>query len=199
MRRLALTASSGRTATTKAMGKGSTQFQHLVQTEVPPGLLDGWLELWTKHNDIPAALTVGLRPHRAGSELLELSVHNGTKEVLANVVFAHIQDRRGRNILSVRDQNTFDMKLRQKRLMSLIHLFLKYRYKAVSVHYVSPTEDNQYQTERMKVHSLYSDVKTEIGHIIVADVDAKRISRLLEPDGQALAQLIDKTDPPGSE
>ncbi len=31
----ALMASSGRTATTKAMGKGSTQFQHLVQTEVP--------------------------------------------------------------------------------------------------------------------------------------------------------------------
>ena len=30
----ALVASSGRTATTKAMGKGSTQFQHLVQTEV---------------------------------------------------------------------------------------------------------------------------------------------------------------------
>ena len=29
----------GRTATTKAMGKGSTQFQHLVQTEVPPSLL----------------------------------------------------------------------------------------------------------------------------------------------------------------
>ena len=35
----ALVASSGRTATTKAMGKGSTQVQHLVQTEVPPSLL----------------------------------------------------------------------------------------------------------------------------------------------------------------
>jgi len=31
----ALMASSGRTAATKAMGKGSTQFQHLIQTEVP--------------------------------------------------------------------------------------------------------------------------------------------------------------------
>ena len=31
----ALMAASGRTAATKAMGKGSTQFQHLVQTEVP--------------------------------------------------------------------------------------------------------------------------------------------------------------------
>ena len=32
----ALMACSGRTATTNAMGKGSTQHQHLVQTEVPP-------------------------------------------------------------------------------------------------------------------------------------------------------------------
>ncbi len=40
----ALMGSSGRTATTKAMGKGSTQFQHLVQTEVPPKLLETWLE-----------------------------------------------------------------------------------------------------------------------------------------------------------
>ena len=39
----ALMASSGRTAATKAMGKGSTQFQHLVQTEVPTKLLEEWL------------------------------------------------------------------------------------------------------------------------------------------------------------
>ncbi|MBW8711428.1 MAG: isocitrate lyase family protein, partial [Mycobacterium sp.] len=32
----ALMAASGRTATTKSMGKGSTQHQHLVQTELPP-------------------------------------------------------------------------------------------------------------------------------------------------------------------
>src|SRR5204863_6921756 len=42
----ALMASSGRTATTKAMGKGSTQVQHLVQTEVPRKLLAEWLEMW---------------------------------------------------------------------------------------------------------------------------------------------------------
>jgi isocitrate lyase len=195
----ALTASSGRTATTRAMGKGSTQFQHLVQTEVPPKLLGGWLELWTNHYDIPASLRVALRPHTAGSELLELSVHNGSQETLANVIFANIQDRRGRSILSVRDQNTFDTGLRQKRLMSLVHLFLIHRYQAVSVHYVSPTEDNQYQTERMKAHGIFADVKTEVGHIIVADVNAKRITQLLEPDCIALERLIDKTDPPPGE
>src|SRR6185295_8564387 len=47
----ALMASTGRTATTMAMGKGSTQVQHLVQTEVPPKLLAGWLELWAKRYD----------------------------------------------------------------------------------------------------------------------------------------------------
>src|SRR6202034_4462947 len=45
----ALAASSGRTATTKAMGEGSTQSQHLVQTEVPKKLLEEWLALWGDH------------------------------------------------------------------------------------------------------------------------------------------------------
>ena len=43
----ALAASSGRTATTKSMGKGSTQHQHLVQTEVPKKLLEDWLAMWS--------------------------------------------------------------------------------------------------------------------------------------------------------
>ncbi len=74
----------------------------------------------------------------------------------ANVVFAPIQDRRGRHILSVRDQNTFDEPLRKKRLMTLVHLFLVHRYKSDSVHYVTPTEDNQYQTAKMKAHGIFS-------------------------------------------
>src|SRR5206468_1912827 len=102
----ALMASSGRTAATKAMGKGSTQFQHLVQTEVPTKLLEEWLTEWRKHFDHPAKIRVELRPHTAGSELLELSLLNEpSREKLANVVFSNIQDRHGRNILSIRDQN----------------------------------------------------------------------------------------------
>src|SRR5690606_35730147 len=46
----ALLAASGQTATTKAMGAGSTQSQHLVQTEVPPKLLAGWLKPWAAHH-----------------------------------------------------------------------------------------------------------------------------------------------------
>ncbi len=53
----ALMASSGRTATTKAMGKGSTQVQHLVETEVPPRLLEEWLDLWREEHGIGDPLT----------------------------------------------------------------------------------------------------------------------------------------------
>jgi isocitrate lyase len=191
----ALMASSGRTASTKSMGKGSTQFQHLVQTEVPTTLLKGWLETWGTHYDVAFALNVRLRPHRADSELLELQVLDDAEEVVANVIFATIQDRRGRNILSVRNQNTFDTALRRKRLMSLIHLYLIHRYKVFSVHYVSPTEDNRYQAQKMKSHDVFSDVHDEVGDMIVANVNPDRITDLLEPDGEALKALIEKRYP----
>ena len=62
----ALLATSGRTATTKAMGKGSTQLQHLVQTEVPKKLLEEWLAMWSEHYQLDEKLRVQLRPLRAG-------------------------------------------------------------------------------------------------------------------------------------
>jgi len=188
----ALAASSGRTATTKAMGKGSTQHQHLMQTEVPKKLLEEWLGMWTAHNGIEEPLRVGLKPQRAGSELLELEILGAGDEKVANVVFAPIHDRRERSILSVRDQNTFSESLRKKRLMTVVHLWLIHRYKVDSVHYVSPTEDNQYQTAKMKSHGLFSEVNTEVGQIIVADVDHERVARLLDPDREALGKLIRK-------
>ena len=62
----ALMASSGGTAATKAMGKGSTQHQHLAQTEVPVRLLEKWLAMWAEHHQIPYSLTAGLRPAHGG-------------------------------------------------------------------------------------------------------------------------------------
>jgi len=188
----ALVASSGRTATTKAMGKGSTQHQHLMQTEVPKKLLEEWLAMWGEYYRLPDPLRVELRPHRAGSELLELALVGKNLQKEANVIFAPIQDRRGLNILSVRDQNTFDPMLRQKRLMTLIHLFLVHRYKIDAVHYVTPTEDNQYQAGKMKAHGIFTEVTTEVGQIIVADVNHARIGELLAPDRVKLGQLIRK-------
>lgn len=188
----ALLACSGRAATTKAMGKGSTQFQHLIQTEVPTKLLEDWLKIWTEHNKVSGQLRVQLRPHTAGSELLQLSVLYENKGIAATVVFAYIQDRRGRNILSIRDQNTHVFSLRKKRLMTLAHLYLIHRYRIVSVHYVAPTEDNKYQTEKMKALGIYSNVNTEVGQIIVASVNARRIAELLAPDRIELRNLIEK-------
>jgi len=188
----ALAATSGRTATTMAMGKGSTQHQHLIQTEVPKKLLEEWLAMWTRHYQLPGGLRVQMRPQRAGSELLELGVYDQGDEKLANVIFSPIHDRRGRSILSVRDQNTFAVPLRKKRLMTLVHLFLVHRFKADSVHYVTPTEDNQYQVAKMRSHGIFSEVNTEVGQIIVADVNHQRISELLAPDQEALRRLIRK-------
>ena len=188
----ALLASSGRTATTQAMGKGSTQHQHLIQTEVPKKLLEDWLAMWSEHYQLKYRLGVKLLPQRAGSELLELRIGGDGNDRFANVVFAPIQDRRGRNILSVRDQNTFEESLRKKRLMTLVHLWLVHRYKSDSVHYVSPSEDNQYQTTKMKSHGLFSEVQTEVGEIIVAEVNHARIEELLAPDRVALWKLIRK-------
>ena len=191
----ALMASSGGTAATKAMGKGSTQHQHLVQTEVPTKLLGEWLAMWATHHHVPGSLQVGLRPHTAGSELLELTLSRADGETVANIVFDVIVDRRGRNILSVRNQNTFDVALRQKRLMTLCHLFLIHRYRIWAVHYVSPTDDNRYQAQKMRTHGLFSDVHDEVGDVIVADVSTEGIKALLAPDRDRLNALIQRKDP----
>jgi isocitrate lyase len=194
----ALAASSGRLATTKSMGKGSTQHQHLVQTEVPKKLLEEWLALWGEHYQLGETLRVQLRPTRPGSDVLELGIYgergDGEQEKLANVIVDPIKDRHGRSILTVRDQNTFAEKLRQKRLMSVVHLWLIHRFKAEIVYYVTPTEDNIYQTEKMKSHGIFSDVYQEVGEIIVADVNQPRIDELLAPDRAALGRLIRKED-----
>lgn len=190
----ALAASSGRTATTKSMGKGSTQHQHLVQTEVPRKLLEEWLALWSEHYQIGETLRVQLRPRRAGSDVLELGIYGDSDEKLADVVVDPIKDRHGRNILTVRDQNTYAEKLRKKRLMDVIHLWLIHRFKPEIVYYVTPTEDNIYQTEKMKKHGIFSNVYQEVGEIIVADVNQERIDELLASDRKALAKLIRKED-----
>ncbi|KRD19273.1 isocitrate lyase [Mycobacterium sp. Root265] len=190
----ALAASSGRTATTKSMGKGSTQHQHLVQTEVPRKLLEEWLALWGEHYQIGETLRVQLRPRRAGSDVLELGIYGDEDEKLADVVVDPIKDRHGRNILTVRDQNTYAEKLRKKRLMDVIHLWLIHRFKPEIVYYVTPTEDNIYQTEKMKKHGIFSNVYQEVGEIIVADVNQERIDELLASDQKALGKLIRKED-----
>jgi isocitrate lyase len=76
--------------------------------------------------------------------------------------------------------------------MTIVHLWLVHRYKADLVHYVSPTEDNRYQTAKMQSHGIFSEVNTEVGQIIVAAVDHRRVAELLAADRAALHRLIRK-------
>jgi len=191
----ALMASSGRTAATKAMGKGSTQFQHLIQTEVPPRVLEEWLATWAEQWKYSGKIRVQLRPHTAGSDLLELTVlSESNQEKLANIIFSSLQDRRGRNFLSIRDQSTA-IPFRKKRLMTLMQLFLIHRYSAQAVHYVTPTEDNTAQTEKMQRMGIFSEVHTEIGQIIVARVNRERVAELVKPDRAGLQEMISRATP----
>ena len=111
-------------------------------------------------------------------------------DILANVIFASIVDRRGRSILSIRDQHTAPS-IRRRQLMMLV-AFLIHRYHAASVHYLTPNEDNRSQTQRMEGLGIFTVVRTEIGQIIVADVDRDRVGELVQPYGEKLAELIRK-------
>jgi isocitrate lyase len=79
--------------------------------------------------------------------------------------------------------------------MTLNHLFLVHRYKIWSVHFVSPTDDNRYQAQKMSTHGLFSDVHDEVGDVIVADVSAEGVKALLAPDRDRLNALIQRSDP----
>jgi isocitrate lyase len=47
----------------------------------------------------------------------------------------------------------------------------------------------------MKTHGLFSDVHDEVGHIIVADVNAEGVRALLAPDTERLHALIERRYP----
>ena len=149
--------------------------------------------MWARHYGLDPTLRVSLRPHIAGSELLELTIVDRQETKMANIIFAVLQDRRERNMLSIRDQNTFSEDFRQKRLMTLVTLFLIHRYKAITVHYVTPTEDNLHQAEGMRDLGIFSNIQTEIGQIIVAQVNTERVRELVKPESEHLPRLVKKT------
>jgi isocitrate lyase len=60
------------------------------------------------------------------------------------------------------------------------------------MHYLTPTDDNRSQTQRMQDLGIFTVVRTEIGQIIVADVGRERVGELVLPDGEKLAELIRK-------
>ena len=60
------------------------------------------------------------------------------------------------------------------------------------MHYVSPNEDNEMQAAGMQGLNFFDQVHNEVGHIIVAGVNAERIAALLNPDRVELTTLIGK-------
>ena len=108
----ALMALSGRTATTKAMGKGSTQFQHLVQTEVPTKLLEEWLatvERAPRHRRASSRSRCGRS--RGGLGAARAGGARRRRRTRRPPTSSSRRSRTGAGavILSVRDQNTFDV------------------------------------------------------------------------------------------
>jgi len=158
---------------------------------VPPKVLAEWIGPWREHNGISDDLAVSLRPHSPGSEILELSISYGSGEKAANIVFNVMEDRAGRVFLSVRDQNTFDLSLRRKRLMTLMHLFLIHRYKAASIHYLTPTEDNHNAADAMVRRGLFSSSHDEVGDIIVAEINGDMVAAMVTPDSTSRQALIE--------
>jgi isocitrate lyase len=74
--------------------------------------------------------------------------------------------------------------------MTLLHLFLIHRYRASAVHYLTPTDDNRRQGQRMLELGIFKSVTDEVGEIIVADVNAAVIRALVDPAGSELEHLI---------
>jgi isocitrate lyase len=77
-------------------------------------------------------------------------------------------------------------------LMSLLQLFLIHRYKAESMHYLTPTEDNAAQMAKMKTLGIFRAVDTKVGQMIIGEVDRERVAELLRPDHKELQALIRK-------
>ena len=186
----ALAASSGRTATTKAMGKGSTQFQHLIQTEPPISLLESWLSKWSELHNVKNGLKARLRPKDSGSDILELGVLDKAGNKVAEVIFTVLRDREDKVFLFIRNQIVHETDLRRKRLMTLLQLFLIHRYKGDIIQYVTPTDDNRHQTNGMKRFGIFEDVIEEIGDIIVAHIDKEVTAELVHPNKKGIDRLL---------
>lgn len=188
----ALMAASGHTAATKAMGAGSTQVQHLAETEVPTRLLEAWLARWAVHNQLPTVLDARLRPITGDNDVLELLVCDRNGRTVANVIFMVVRDRHGAAILSVRDQNTFEATYRRTRLITLLHLWLIHRFGASAVHYLAPTADAERLCAGLLEIGLYRTVANGVGRVIMAEADDEKIAELVGTNSAARERLIAK-------
>ena len=191
----ALMAASGRTAATKAMGKGSTQHQHLVQTEVPTeaarGVAGGVGEPLGSAGQDPgraAAAHRGLGPARAtgagrsgrDARQRDLRQHAGSPWP------EHPVDPRPEHG-AVDPQAAADDARPALPDPSLPRRFAALRHADRG----QPVAD----AAGCRTSASSRSCRTEVGQIIVADVDRARVAELVQPDGEQLAELIRKPIP----
>ncbi|MFP5342691.1 MAG: isocitrate lyase [Candidatus Limnocylindria bacterium] len=174
----ALSAATGRTASTQAMGAASTHHQHLVPIEAPPALLERWLAEIPAELEVEGPLRVRLRPRAAWSDGFELRVLDGNGATVAEVAATELRDRDGRRVLSLTDQLT-SPPLRRQGLMTLIELYLLHRTGAERVHHLAPTAASTAYVEGLQRAGLYASIDTHTPGLIVVSVDRDRVDALV--------------------
>ena len=184
----ALAASSARTATTKAMGKGSTQVQHLADRAAEEGArgLAGRRgrrsTASTSSSGPPAAQPRGRRPARARAPR-----RRRREEAPTSCSPRSRTARAGRSSRSAtRTRST--TRCARSACMTLVHLYLLQPLQGQRGALRRPDRRQRHQCERMKAWGIYSTVSNEVGAIIVAQVDQAAVAAMTEPD--AIANLI---------
>jgi isocitrate lyase len=172
----ALSAASGGTASTQAMGSASTHQQHLVAIEAPPSLLERWLA-GLPRGAVSGPLRVALRPATAWSDAVELRVVRADGEVQATVGVTPTTDRAGRTILTV---SRFDVGSGGDAtdLRALVELYLLHRYAADAVHHLDATEETATHAEDLRRRGIYASVETTGSGVIIAAVDREHVAAL---------------------
>ena len=145
--------------------------------------MNTWLNEWKEVHQIDFAMKALLKPFTPGSDTMELCIKSGN-ESLANLVFTVATDRNRKRILRVKDQNTFTKNFRRKRLMTLLHLFAANRFRCDSVHYLTPSEDNQKQVAAMQKAGIYRDINLGSNQIIVASIQTDKIQAFISDKNQ---------------
>jgi len=179
-------AARGPSLTTSSMGGKSTEVQHRKAIEVHTNELERWLRMWAQHWSEQGLydggnLSVELKERWAGSEEMMLNVFDEARDKIAEIIFRVDRDREGRRFLAVKDQNTLK-KLRSRRLMTLMHLFLLHRYKTDLVHYVSPTQDNRISVQRMTGYGVFREARTDDPNVIALEVNTPYVQRIFASD-----------------
>ncbi len=170
----ALTAATGRTASTKAMGKGSTHHQHLVPIEAAPSLLASWLRTGDDATTGAAALRprVRLVPDAAGSDHLELQIADaeaGDRDALVTIAHTTFIDAAGRRTLAVTRLGRHAPAPVRWTALGLVYLLE--RTHAVAVHVIAPGQEASDAVAALRDADVLDGVDALGDAVIVASVD----------------------------